>query len=43
MIIGPDRPSDPSSLLYSGYRVFTGGKIRPGRGVDHSPTGGGHL
>jgi hypothetical protein len=28
-----DRPCDPPSLLYSGYRVFPGVK-RPGRGVD---------
>ena len=31
----PDRPWGPSSLLYSGYRVFPGVK-RPGRGVDLS-------
>jgi len=34
----PDRPWDPPSLLYSGYRVFPGGKERPGCGVDHPPT-----
>jgi len=33
----PDRPWGPPSLLYNGYRVFPGGKLRPGRGVDHSP------
>jgi hypothetical protein len=33
----PDRPWDPSSLLYNGYRVFPGGKLRPGRAADHSP------
>ena len=31
----PDRPWDPHSLLYNGYRVFPGVK-RPGRGIDHS-------
>ena len=25
------------SLLYNGYRVFPGGKKRPGRDADHSP------
>jgi hypothetical protein len=34
----PDRPWGPPSLLYSGYRVFPGGKVRPGRDADHSPT-----
>jgi hypothetical protein len=33
----PDRPWGPSSLLYSGYRVFPGGKERPGCDVDPSP------
>ena len=28
----------PPSLLYNGYRVFSGGKVRPGRAADHSPT-----
>jgi len=32
-----DRPWGPPSLLYNGYRVFTGGKVRPGRAADHSP------
>jgi len=32
-----DRPWGPPNLLYNGYRVFPGGKMRPGRGVDHSP------
>jgi hypothetical protein len=32
----PDRPWDPSSLIYDEYRVFPGVKW-PGRGVDHSP------
>jgi len=27
----------PTQLLYNGYRVFTGGKVRPGRGVYHPP------
>ena len=33
----PDRPWDPPSLLYNGYRVFPGGKVRPGRDTDPSP------
>ena len=33
----PDRPLDPPSLLYNGYRVFPGGKERPGRNADPSP------
>ena len=33
----PDRPWDPPSLLYNGYRVFPGGKERPGREADPSP------
>ena len=33
----PDRPWDPPSLLYKGYRVFPGGKERPGRDADPSP------
>jgi hypothetical protein len=33
----PNRPWGPPSLLYIGYRVFTGGKVRPGRAADHSP------
>jgi hypothetical protein len=33
----PDRPWGPPSLLYNGYRVFPGGKARPGRAADHSP------
>ena len=32
----PDRPWVPPSLLYNGYRVFTGVK-QPGRGVNHPP------
>ena len=32
-----DRPWDPPSLLYSGYRVFTGGIERSGRDADPSP------
>jgi len=34
--IRPDRLWCPPSLLYNGYRVFPGGKVRPGRGVDHT-------
>ena len=33
----PDRPWGPPSLLYIGYRVFHGGKERPGRDADPSP------
>ena len=33
----PDRPWDPPSLLYNEYRVFSGGKVRPGRDADPSP------
>ena len=33
----PDRSWGPPSLLYNGYRVFPGGKVRPGRDADHSP------
>jgi hypothetical protein len=33
----PDRPWGPPSLLYNGYRVFHGGKVRPGHAADHSP------
>jgi len=33
----PDRPWGPPSLLYNGYRVFPGGKVRPGSAADHSP------
>ena len=29
--------SRPPSLLYNGYRVFPGGKVRPGRAAVHSP------
>jgi hypothetical protein len=35
--ICPDRPWGPHSLLYNGYRVFAGGKVRPGRDADPSP------
>jgi len=24
-------------LMYNGYQVFPGGKVRPGRAADHSP------
>ena len=30
-------PGGPPSLLYNGYRVIPGGKVRPGRAADHSP------
>jgi hypothetical protein len=35
--IYPDRLRGPPSLLYNGYRVFPGGKVRPGRDADPSP------
>ena len=34
----PDRPLGPPSLLYNGYRVFPGGKVRPGRAAEPSPS-----
>ena len=34
----PDRLWGPPSLLYNGYRVFPGGKERPGRDADPSPS-----
>jgi len=33
----PDRPWGPPSLLCNGYRVFPGGKERPGRDAESSP------
>ena len=33
----PDRPWGLPSLLYNGYRVFSGGKERSGRDADPSP------
>ena len=33
----PDRPWGPPNLLYNGYRVIPGGKVRPGRDADPSP------
>ena len=30
-------PGATPSLLYNGYRVFPGGKVRPERAADHSP------
>ena len=33
----PDRPWGPPSLLYNGYRIFPGGKERPGFDADPSP------
>jgi hypothetical protein len=32
-----DRPWGLPSLLYNGYRVFPGGRKRPGRDADPSP------
>jgi hypothetical protein len=34
----PDRPWGPPSLLCNGYRVFPGGRKRPRRDADLSPT-----
>jgi len=34
----PDWPYGPPSLQQNGYRVFPGGKLRPGRAADHSPS-----
>jgi hypothetical protein len=33
----PNRPWGPPSFLYTGYRVFPGGKERPERDADPSP------
>jgi hypothetical protein len=33
----PDQPWGPPSLLHYGYRVFPGGKVRPGHDADPSP------
>ena len=33
----PDQPWGPPSLLYNGYQVFPGGKVRPGHDADPSP------
>jgi hypothetical protein len=33
----PARPWGPPSHLYNGYRVFTGGKVKSGRGVTLNP------
>jgi len=33
-----DRPGGPTTLLYNGYRVFPGGKVRPGRDAEPSPS-----
>jgi hypothetical protein len=33
----PDWPWGPPSLLYNGYRVFSGGKEQPGRDANPSP------
>jgi hypothetical protein len=39
----PDRPGGPPSLLYNGYRVVLGGKVRPGRAAVHSPPFGAQV
>jgi len=37
-IFRPFRPAlGSTSLLYNGYRVFPGSKVRPGRAANHSP------
>ena len=33
----PDRPQDPPSFLYNGYRVFPGGRVKSGRDVTLTP------
>jgi hypothetical protein len=33
----PDRPWGPPTLLYNGYLVFFGGRMRPGCDADPSP------
>jgi len=33
----PDRPWGPPSFMYNGFRVFPGGKERPGPDADPSP------
>ena len=35
--VRPGLPWGPPGLQYNGYRVFPGGKVRPGRAADHSP------
>jgi hypothetical protein len=32
-----DQPWGPPSLLYNGYRLFPGGKVRLGHAAEHSP------
>jgi len=34
----PDRLWGPTSLEHNGYRIFPGGKVRPGRTADLSPS-----
>ena len=37
-IFRPSRPAlGPTQPPINGYRVFHGGKVRPGRAADHSP------
>ena len=36
----PDRPWGLPILLYNGYRVIPGGKVRPERAADHSRPSG---
>jgi len=38
-IFRPSRPAlGPTQPLYNGYRVFPGGKVRPGPAAEHSPS-----
>jgi len=37
--IRPNRPWGPLIFFCNGYRVYLPGVKRPGRGVDHSPSG----
>jgi hypothetical protein len=39
----PDRPWGPPTLLYNGYRVFPGGRKRPGRDAHPSPPSGAEV
>jgi hypothetical protein len=39
--VSSDRSWGPPSLLYNGYRVFPGGKLRPGRVAENLPPSSG--
>jgi len=34
----PDRPWGPPSFLYNGYRVLSGGEVRPARAAEPAPS-----